>query len=141
MRRLLLLAKKLESLPRGRFNYDVWVGGDWGGKKDLSCGTVACALGWATTLPSLRKAGLRMCNEGDYGYVGLVGGSCPEFADPSIYAATVVFALTVDEARHLFIPDAEVGINATAKRVAKKIRYFVTTEQMNGQRVTMQYPF
>lgn len=38
-------------------------------KKDWSCGTAACALGYAATIPSFKKAGLKLCYEFDvYGY-------------------------------------------------------------------------
>jgi hypothetical protein len=58
-RRLLLLADFLEKLPPERFNYGEWVGKDWGGKQDLSCGTTACALGWACTMPEFQALGLK----------------------------------------------------------------------------------
>ncbi len=62
-RRLLKLADFLESLPRNRFCLERWVGRGWEGKPDLSCGTTACALGWATTIPEFRKLGVRMKKE------------------------------------------------------------------------------
>lgn len=37
--------------------------GEWGFSEDNgrpACGTSACALGWATSIPSFRKQGLRM---------------------------------------------------------------------------------
>lgn len=53
--RLLALAAFLEKLPRRRFNYETWLGADWDGQPDLSCGTTACAFGWACTIePNLR---------------------------------------------------------------------------------------
>lgn len=44
------LADFLEKLPKGRFDYGRWVGANWRGAADLSCGTTACAFGWAATL-------------------------------------------------------------------------------------------
>jgi hypothetical protein len=39
-------------------------------RKDMNhCGTVACALGWAATVPSFRKAGLKLHQTGGSGYV------------------------------------------------------------------------
>ena len=52
------LADLLDALPSERFIYDNWVRRDWLGDPDLSCGTAACAAGWATTLPSYRAEGL-----------------------------------------------------------------------------------
>ncbi len=63
-KRLLALADLVEEKESaGRFYFNNWVGGiegSWRGKPDFSCGTSACALGWATTMKSCRKAGLRM---------------------------------------------------------------------------------
>lgn len=57
--RLLLLATRLREIPKKRFFISAWVGLDWLKKKDpeLSCGTTACAAGWATTIPELRAEG------------------------------------------------------------------------------------
>ena len=79
VRRLTKLAKFMASLPKeadAHFNMRWWVlhndsrhlqynehGLDEGPltqKKLLSCGTAACAAGWAATVPSFRKAGFRM---------------------------------------------------------------------------------
>ena len=57
---LLELADLLDSLPPGRFDYSHWVSSNWEGAEDLSCGTTACAAGWATTLPSFRAKGLQL---------------------------------------------------------------------------------
>jgi hypothetical protein len=73
-RRLLLLADFLEKLPRKfykNFRMNDWLdlgGGDLAyglgsleNHKELGeCGTSACALGWATQVPSLRRAGVTM---------------------------------------------------------------------------------
>lgn len=48
--RLEALAQFLRELPRKKFNYDQWVGDDYQGKPDISCGTTACAFGWATVI-------------------------------------------------------------------------------------------
>ncbi len=58
LKRLEKLADFMETVPRKKFNFNVIVGHDWGGKPDLSCGTTACALGWATTMPLFRRLGL-----------------------------------------------------------------------------------
>lgn len=58
-RRLLKLADFLETadLP-GEFNLET-MAQDWRAGQP-QCGTQACALGWATTIPSFRKAGLSL---------------------------------------------------------------------------------
>lgn len=137
-RRLLKLADFLDTLPRTRFNYESWVGDDWKGAADLSCGTTACALGWATTIPSLRKAGLVMRRDGypsEYkGYVSLRRTLGEPEGVSSSTAAEEVFGLDYDEFEYLFIPGHFGGEfdlpdspdeGATAKQVAKHIRRFV----------------
>lgn len=76
--RLLKLAAFLEQLDPKRFNYRRWVGDDWKGAQDLSCGTTACALGWAATMPEFQELGLRLeqvvspDSEGDISPLNLV---------------------------------------------------------------------
>lgn len=46
-----------------KFNLATWAGNDncpWAGKQDLSCGTTACAMGHAVTIPSFQELGLRL---------------------------------------------------------------------------------
>lgn len=140
-RRLLKLAAFLEKLPRKRFYYGSWVGEDWKGKADLSCGTTACALGWATTIPEFRKLGLRLrplalAEEPAQGVVSLASQKASEVDrdDDPILAALKVFGLSEDETDYLFQPRRMLGWSmlpespneyATAKQVAKHIRRFV----------------
>jgi hypothetical protein len=138
--RLLELAKFLRKLPKKRFDYTTWVGENWEGKKDLSCGTTACALGWATAIPSLRKAGLRMVKIYD-SYVNAVvcmkNEENPNHNSPEA-AAAEVFGLDTEEFEYLFVPESSVpsslydmGLDpygpdedADAKEVARHIRRF-----------------
>lgn len=71
-RRLLKLADFLETIPETRFDLRTWVGDSWKGKQDLSCGTTACALGWACTMPEFRKLGVRL-KRGELKGPGIVG--------------------------------------------------------------------
>lgn len=132
MRRLLKLATFLEKLPRRRFDYGSWAGTDWKGSSDLSCGTTACALGWATTIPAFRRLGLKLvwADDGpdEYPYPRPV---CHQHYSEE--AATKVFNLNSEEARFLFLP-LEVnsvqnwkspGNRASPKQVARHIRRFV----------------
>lgn len=57
---ILDLANFVEKIEPSRFDFGTWVGRDWGGAPDLSCGTTACALGWATTMPKFRALGLSL---------------------------------------------------------------------------------
>lgn len=148
-RRLLLLARKLDRVPKRRFNFRFWVGDDWGGAKDLSCGTSACALGWATTLPSLQRLGLSLIRKSDtntYGDVVLLRPGKRRLDANG--AAKAVFGLDKNGFERLFIPHAECRMpygqgvcrlhrdrlpdDATPKQVAKNIRKYV--EEQRGSR-------
>lgn len=106
--RLLKLASFLDTLPPERFDIQHWVRYDWGGKPDLSCGTSACALGWATTIPEFREAGLRL-RQTTWGFVGVW---CPGVEETDSHhhsmsqeAAQVFFGLAKKEADRIFMPD------------------------------------
>lgn len=151
-RRLLKLADFLDALPRKRFNYEVWVGQDWQGAPDLSCGTTACALGWAATMPEFRRLGLKLDRSDRDPASGFIapwmsGGTVKlPTGEVGEEAAAEVFGLTFDEACYLFDPSTDLYYaesaplspdeHATAKRVARHIRQFVEhrTEWWNESR-------
>lgn len=125
--RLLRLAAFLEELPPKRFDFDSWVGATWQGKADLSCGTTACAIGWASTMPDMgipaskayfERVGVRPLWFDEDGYE----------TSPLAYAVTA-FNISRKEADFLFIPRGDSPgphANATAKEIAAHIRRFVT---------------
>lgn len=129
--RLLKLANFLDKLPRKRFCYSTWVGADWEGNQDLSCGTTACALGWAATMPEFRRLGLNLKSDNYFcNYVSLKKKNKEVAID--LDAASEVFGLGMVEAEYLFCPEHDdgdgnysPGDNATPKQVAKHIRKFV----------------
>jgi hypothetical protein len=128
-RRLLALANLLYNMKPNRFDYTRWVGGNWGGKPELSCGTSACALGWATTMPPLRKLGLRLRKtQFDEPWVALSGYRTLHLnlIDTSIRNASVVFGISTEDAEELFLDvRAGGGVAPSAKFVAASIRRFV----------------
>ncbi len=69
IRRILKLADYVEVQHPTKFDFSLVVGFDWKGAKDLSCGTTACALGFATTMPFFRKLGIYLTGNPPYGYV------------------------------------------------------------------------
>ncbi len=124
-KRLLKLADFLDKLPPKRFDFGQWVGDDWGGKPDLSCGTTACALGWSCAMPEFRRLGLYLNENGD---VALRGHDYPD----EVEASGFIFGLSPEEHQRLFIPQRDpkcdvdqLPEDATAKQVAKHIRKFV----------------
>src|ERR1700677_2224498 len=129
-RRLLKLADFLDKLPPKRFDYGAFVGNDWKGKSDLSCGTTACALGWATTDKNLRKCGLKLVQY--YGLGGYSGATVTNGNDECHKAAIGILVETEEQAISLFLPEedsyagAQIPEDSTAKQVAKHIRKQVT---------------
>jgi hypothetical protein len=144
--RLLKLADFLMTVPKERFDFGSWVGEDWKGKPNLSCGTTACALGWATTIPLLRKAGLMLkFTPDEYSSVTLKHN--PNTS--SEYAGMEVFGLTLDEFEYLFTSygclwkddfsyliknKKSLGRKATAQQVAARIKEFVEDKYFMRQR-------
>lgn len=131
--RLMALVDKLRyGVPEEQFNYRQWVGKDWQGKSDLSCGTKACALGWATTIPSLRKCGLRLQLGQTNSWGEKTWGTVVNIKDTSVddpfEIAEKIFALTYEQSEHLFAPSLDSDVdesNFTARQVADKIEMFV----------------
>ena len=117
-RRLLKLAAFLRTVPRSRFDYSVFVGGDWAGAQDLSCGTQACALGWAATMPTFRRLGLYL----NRAFRPVLKG----LRDPW-RSAERLFSLDREEAITLFAPDDLSEDYATPKYVASKLERFVAS--------------
>jgi len=142
-RRLLKLAAFLEKLPPERFEFGTWVGASWKGAQDLSCGTTACALAWAATIPSFRAAGLYL-RQTDHGPEVRLKGARPRLREHGAEdtAARILFGLDTFGYQRLFIPRlavdglaighyygkpvlGQLGGNATARAVAENIRAYV----------------
>ncbi len=148
-RRLLKLADLLEALPDERFKFRHWVDTNtYKGKADLSCGTTACAFGWATTIPSLRKLGLRLgaVKEGHMPSPYMLGDNGETTYDAGVYvdnvdrAAKAVFHIGVKDVQLLFLPDeydnyGGLPIDATRREVAANIRKFVASRARGNGRV------
>jgi hypothetical protein len=138
-RRLLKLAELLESLPPERFDFSQYVGDDYSGKSAQLCGSTACALGWATTMPNLRRLGLRLGRT--------LGSYCPVMTRPTAVrhyghpdrVGAELFGLDPKDVLLLFFPDSDrvheatgmYGLRrtASAKAVAHNIRLFVATSK------------
>jgi hypothetical protein len=149
-RRLLKLASFLEALPRKRFDFNSWVGDTWKGKSNLSCGTTACAFGWATTMAIFRKLGLRMSRDRNgFPTIHLVGQDVNDrWTNTADIAANVIFGLDDQEFEYLFLPTYDYdpitgleknfgrkpGSNATPKQVAKHIRRYAEYKYGKGDK-------
>lgn len=127
-----LLAKRLETEEKIPFYYGSFVGADWKGAEDLSCGTTACAAGIATTMPEFRELGLRLHRSSHYKQDVYPAVGCYT----GIIAMAKVLSLSDDEASYLFTPSQFLhshncalpmspGACGTATGVAAHIRQFI----------------
>lgn len=142
--RLLRLAEFLEQLEPKRFDYKSWVGSDWGGKSDLSCGTTACALGWAAAMPEFQALGVRLVKSQYSQYNNSMikmenSDYFPGYAQIQ-EVGIEIFGLDRDEFEYLFVPREDWDPHGTikertasAKQVAAKIREFV----LSGRRASV----
>jgi hypothetical protein len=146
--RLMKLVRKLRFVQKNKptkFNYARWVGQDWKGKADLSCGTTACALGFATTIPEFRKFGLRLHKTIDGGYVSWNNVHMGSGLNSSLYAAEQLFGISRDEANYLFTPNWSISNNgsllqsptsdASAGEVADHIVRFIAYKEKHSCRI------
>jgi len=129
------LAALLDSLPADRFDYAMWVGNSWQGNEALSCGTTACAAGWATTLPNYRAAGLYMRARWPSSGIVVDRHSCLAGCD----AMASVLAISEADAEWLFMPctwhpvwPRSPSTDASAAEVASHIRYYLCMHDACG---------
>lgn len=140
---LLALAKFLDKeVPESNFNLESWVGTDtydpvtdrYDDQKEeqnikilaknprahATCGTTACAFGWAPSVPELKKAGLKLARYGN----SLV----PEYkGEEGFAAAEELFGIPNTVAQHLFNPDYyEPDDLKNPHVVAGRIRAFIS---------------
>jgi hypothetical protein len=117
----------LEKLPAGKFDYGIWVDTKtWKGMTDLSCGTTACALGWATAIPEFQKLGLYMNFDGIPKLIGR--GQNAEGWRAGYEAGAVVFGLAEEEADYIFYPEGN-EVEMTAQQVAQRIKTFLLEDR------------
>lgn len=117
-RLLLTLAKHLDEFQMSelrRFNL-------WGWGNNTTCGTVCCAVGLATEIPKIRRAGLRaLCEVEDSDSREPVLGELKNWR-----AVERLFRITNEQAQYLFYPARYTERGSTRpKTVAKRIRQFV----------------
>lgn len=121
-RRLLKLAAFLRTVPRERFNYAEFVGWDWQGAQDLSCGTKGCALGWAATMPEFRRLGLHLAK--GTGSPTITGRDNPWLAAEKLFGIERYEAYELFSPSYDFVKDIDENY-ATPKYVARKLEQFV----------------
>lgn len=102
-RRLTKLVAILRDLPEEKFDYTHWIGPDWKGDPKLSCGTTACALGWATADEEFRELGLRAF-QSESGAPPVIVFQVGGWTAHNFDAAEFFFGVTSAEASFLFSP-------------------------------------
>lgn len=117
--RLLKLADFILTVPKEQFNMEYW-GKDVNFK---SCGTAACACGWATVLfkrckdaPHLEEDKYSYSNI-DFVYNGKIGFN----------AAAEFFDITHEASEYLFYPSRYKAKHPTRRMVSQRIKKFVKT--------------
>jgi hypothetical protein len=118
--RLLKVAKILDTVPEEKFNLSMWRN---------SCGTVACAVGWAASDPGFKRAGfsLRKHESSIWGNLHV-----PHYGEVNHWTAVEkFFGLSREQAEYLFLHLSYSGYDATPREVAERIRNFVK----NGRQV------
>ena len=131
--RLAQLAVYLRHVPKERFQMASWAEGKpFCGVMDPpeaehpkpACGTTACAMGWATTYPPFRKAGLKM--EWDLNDKTGLGDGVIQYKDEDgFHAARAFFNLPKDHAEYLF-----GGLSRrteTPVKVAERLEDYIVT--------------
>jgi hypothetical protein len=131
--RLLRLAEFLDDLPPALFYFGSYVGTNYSGVLNKSCGTTACGLGWATAMPEFQALGLTLSGLGWSARPCLVGDDSGDPWKSACLATRAIFCLTETETDLLFLPsdaDDDDGIarlrgDASHSDLAAHIRTFV----------------
>lgn len=111
----------------------------WDGKNQkLSCGTTACAIGLASTLPKFRRLGLRLCrHEGPFGIEPFIlKGPNANSTFDSWEDVAFALGITKDEYSALFIPDSSpnyLSSSAAPEQVADQIVSFCGAAKINQE--------
>lgn len=120
-KRLMILARKLERVPQQRFRLDEWASGLNMG----DCQTIACACGWACTIPSFERDGLHLVIAD---HLMPIQTTIKYGRWSGFVAASKFFGIDHADAVLLFSPIRYDGASSTGPReVAQRIRDFVRT--------------
>lgn len=132
VQRLLKLADFLEKLPRKKFDFRTVITGPKPPRKELDCGSVACAMGWTPAVfPRLVEAYV-FSDEDPENIEMDVRLKADKECDDYCTVAEELFGLDEKSATGLFTPGHQDYINeptlygtATPKQVAALIRRYV----------------
>lgn len=115
-----------------KFYFGNWAStnGDPDTKLDVNvCGTTACALGWAGSMPEFRKRGLKLVwdkewQEGEVWFTDSDGDRA--YGED---AGAKFFGLTDKEAWYLFIPDTVHEEDMPLNRYRQRLRTFINRKK------------
>lgn len=130
-KRLLKLADFLETLPKKKFDLNVYVGDIKDGQapnKQYDCGTTACAIGWCPVVFS--RSGVHYQEQYDYGGRLIDMDVVFPTNDGDLQndmGAEKFFDLTEGELNYLFMPNSYMVGRRGPKSVANRIRQVVET--------------
>lgn len=133
-KRLEALADFLVTVPASKFDFNRYATGLNLGKPD--CGTVGCALGWATTMSKFRRLGLRLKKHSRAAEWLHIASPCIIHTQlEDLEVATDLFGMSEADAKYVFLPrmlhhnwphlKRSPDEEATPKQVAAHIRYFI----------------
>lgn len=130
-RRLLKLADFLEKAKiRGEFDMSTWATA--AKKEQPTCGTIGCALGWATAIPSFFRAGLHLATSRRTNFLFE-----PRFGrSRQVNAGARFFRISKIQAMDLFVPSDHTKLRGKRARkiVARRIRALVKAEAASKTR-------
>ena len=109
--RLEQVVRVLEELPRAKkFNLRTW----------MTCGTTACACGWAGMDPWFRRRGFKTKKQGGYDvcYKSYTG----------IWATRIFFDLTRNEGQWLFLRSG-YGRDGSKRAVIQRLKTFIREQR------------
>lgn len=141
VRRLTKLADYIMTVPREHFDMGAWVqkyDADVGlipfhsDVVTATCGTSACAIGWATAIPAFKKAGLRAYVIPEKRDLVIICDRKPKNAELKAYrsnensaaAAARFFNISFEDAEYLFWSKDSMGIESP-KQWSRMCRKFL----------------
>jgi hypothetical protein len=118
----------LGTIKPAKFDFSYWAtaANDSDTAKDITaCGTTACAMGWAGSMPEFRKRGLKLIWErhSNSGHVVFTDRDGERFFGEE--AGEVFFGLTCKEAEFLFIPASDTAEKMPVNLYRRRLRKFI----------------
>ena len=122
--RLLKVCEVLSKVPAKKFNLATWIDRDPDTCGRRTCGTVACAIGWAAQDPWFKKRGLRLNK-----YDEPVVHGFDNMGESPLDDISAFFDIEVSDVHYLFLSPYYRYFDKTTKyEVIERIKKFVATK-------------